>query len=239
MNKDKLLIFYSSKNTHGKKDATGAFIPEARGFARHYGIPDEHLIGVDCTQPKRQRREQVLAAIASVEGLEGLLFFCHGWPTGIQMGFNLKNLHILADVIAKHAVDDIKVGLMACLTAENKERDNEVKEIGPATDGGFADRLRDELSARKISRGWVDGHKTAGHTSWNPMLIRFLCENANQEEDDDHETPGGSWIIKPGSLYWKRWREALKNNTGNLRYEFFRQEVQKIRSFLDVAKYRS
>jgi hypothetical protein len=227
MNADKLLIFYSSKNSHGKKDATGAFIPEAKAFAGHYMVPDDHIIGVDCSQPKRQRRAQVLKGIESVEGLEGLLFFCHGWPTGIQFGFNLKNLQILAALIADSAADEIKIGLMACLTAENRERDNEVNDVGPATDGGFADCLRDEIVFQSrqldssLKKGWIDGHKTAGHTSWNPMVVRFLLEDVT-EEDDKHR--GGAWIVEPGSQYWRRWRAALKNNTDNLRYEFFRKD---------------
>jgi hypothetical protein len=229
MNKDKLLIFYSSKNSHVKKDATGAFIPEARAFARHYTVPDEHVIGIDCSQPKRQRRAQVLEGIESVEGLEGLLFFCHGWPTGIQFGFNLRNLDVLAALISGHSADDIKIGLMACLTAENRERDNEVDDVGPATDGGFADQLRDMLADMGQKKGWIDGHKTAGHTSWNPRVVRFLLEDVT-EEDDKHQ--GGAWIVQPGSRYWKRWRKALKNNTGNLRYEFFRKDELAIKQQL-------
>lgn len=226
MNAEKLLIFYSSVNTPKKKDATGAFIPEARGFARHYMVPDEHVIGVDCTQQKRQRREKVLNALATVDGLEGLLFFGHGWPNGIQFGFTRKNLNVLSAAISSRCSDDIKVGLMACLTAENDVRDQELEELGPATDGGFADMLRDDLVKAKKTKGWVDGHKTAGHTSWNPYVVRFMC-------DADADAEGGAWIVQPGSGMWKRWREALKKNTGGLRYEFFRKDELAIKSYLD------
>ena len=211
MNPDKILIFYSSKNSKGKRDATGAFIPEAKAFAAHYGVPNKNVIGVDCTKASYMRRKIVLDSIKSVSEIEGLLFLCHGWPTGIQFGFNIDNVAMLASSIRNHS-EDIHIALMACSTAENKIKDNEIYNLGPATDGGFADKLRDDLYISGLC-GWVDAHKTKGHTTRNPMVVRF--------EIEDFRT-GGEWIVPPHSKLWKHWRTALRYNTDDLRYEFFK-----------------
>ena len=42
------LIIYSSENTGGLKDATGAFIPESKFFAEKYDVPDEDMLAVNC-----------------------------------------------------------------------------------------------------------------------------------------------------------------------------------------------
>ena len=89
--------------------------------------------------------------------------------------------------------------------------------LGPATDGGFADVLRDEMVRAGLSSGWVDGHKTAGHTSFNPFLVRFLCEDV---DDPEHGAEGGSWLVQPRSQLWRKWIAALKSKKNGLRYRF-------------------
>ncbi len=112
---------------------------------------------------------------------------------------------------------DAKVTLFACLAAENDVRDKIVSGLGPATDGGFADMLRDEMVRRGLDAGWVDAHKTAGHTSWNPFLVRFLCSYV---DDPEFGAEGGAWIVAPRSELWKNWIAALKNQKGAMRYRF-------------------
>lgn len=213
------LVFYSSKNSDGKTDASGAFVPEAKSFAKRHNIPVCDVIGVDCTKRNSpgKRREVVMDEIAKRSNLDLLAFFGHGWPDGIQFG--LKRIHVqyLVKVIGMHSNPGLKVGLFACLTAENDVREADHRNVGPGTDNGFADCFRDEMVRCGMSGGWVDAHKTAGHTNWNPYVVRFMCEDV---KDPQYGAEGGSWLVSPGSLYWKRWCRALKNKATFFRYDF-------------------
>ena len=203
------IIFYSNTNSNGKNDATGAFVPEAKAFAKYYGVPPENVVGVNCKLPPIQRRKAVIKKLKQAKDFEVLMFFGHGWPDGIQFGFNRANIDELASAI--DFVDGMKIGIFACLTAENDTRDNNIDGLGVATDGGFADKLRDVLNVEYGWTGWVDAHKTAGHATWNPYVVRF---KAGQHL-------GGQWIITPGTDLWKHWVRALANNDDDMRYRFF------------------
>jgi hypothetical protein len=229
---EKALVFYSKKNEPGRVDATGAFIPEAKAFKRYYGIPDENFIGVDCTKGNKpaNRRDLVLGEISKREGLQVLAFFGHGFPHGIKFGLTLKYVDLL--VANLRAEKDLKIGLYACLAAENDVRDTNVKGVGPGTDGGFADMLRDEMVRVGITDGWVDGHKTAGHTSWNPNVVRFLCEDV---DDPEYGAEGGAYIVAPRSKYWKKWCRALKDNKSGFRYSFMTKTEFEIKKSLEVG----
>lgn len=204
------LIFYSNVNTHGKRDATGAFIPEALAFQEYHGIQPEFCIGVDCSKyhMSKKRRDKVFTAISSRKNLDLIAFFGHGWPDGIQFGINRRHIPQLVDALNEPS-PDLKVVLYACLAAENDVRDSSITDLGPATDGGFADLLRDELARNGVTDGWVDGHKTAGHTTWNPHVVRFLCETVTDEERGGE---GGAYLVAPGSQLWREWCYVLKNN---------------------------
>ncbi len=223
------LVFYSSKNVKGRKDSTGAFTPEAKKFAKFHGVSDEDLIGIDCTKTNRpgNRRAMVIQELRQRESLELLAFFGHGWPSGIQFGFNKKHINLLVGHL--QATNDLKIGLYACLAAENQVRDTDHKNVGPGTDGGFADMLRDEMVRFGITRGWVDAHKTAGHTSWNPYVVRFLCEDV---DDPEYGAEGGGWIVEPRSKYWKTWVQALRRNAGGIRYGFMVEDELSIKKML-------
>ncbi|MDD5511065.1 MAG: hypothetical protein PHI12_09680 [Dehalococcoidales bacterium] len=224
------LVFYSSTDTKGKRDATGAFIPEARAFARFHDIPSSYCIGVDCkglTAP--ERRKVVIDEISKRELWDVIAFFGHGWPDGIQFGFTRKTVDDLAGVIAAHSSPDVCVGLFACLAAENDVRDSTVKKLGPATDGGFADMLRDSMVRHGVSYGWVDAHKTAGHTSWNPYVVRFLCEDV---DDPEWGAEGGAWLVEPRSALWKKWVAALRDRSTGLRYGFLISSEFAIKQYL-------
>lgn len=210
------LIFYSSKNTHGKKDSSGAFRPEAKAFAKFYNVPSKNVVGIDCTAPKKERKIKVFEKLSKVDDIELLMFFGHGWPQGIQFGFNRSDIDELAASI--NFVDGCKIGIFACLTAENDTRDNNISGLGAATDGGFADMLRDSLNFNFGWTGWIDAHKTAGHTTWNPYAVRFVAG----------QNFGGQWIISPDSPLWKKWVKALHKNSNNIRYNFLTMTQKEI-----------
>lgn len=219
--KTNMVVIYSNTNTEGKRDATGAFIPEAKAFQKRHNIPDEHMFGVKCPGVAKAKRRQAalegIRAVGRTGKIDTIAFFGHGWPKGIQFGFNRNNLIELVNTMAEICQDDVNVILYACLAAENDERDTDYGNPGPATDGGFADMLRDEMVRQGMKSGWVDAHKTAGHTTWNPYVIRFLCSDV---EDEEEGAMGGAWIVEPRSQFWKKWRTALKSAEGTLRYDF-------------------
>jgi len=219
INRSNVLVFYSNRNTNGKKDATGAFIPEATNFKQVNNIPDELFLGVNLKKVKAsKRREIVLDKLNSIEKpLDGIAFFGHGWPQGIQFGFRREHIEELVKAMSFVCKRDCKVVLYACLAAENDIRDNIVKDIGPATKGGFADKLRDAMVREGFVGGHVDAHKTAGHTTRNPYVVRFLTDNILTHEKFDYS--GGSWIVEPGSMFWKKWVRYL-HESKTLRYTF-------------------
>lgn len=226
------LVFYSSRNVHGRPDATGAFIPEAKKFAKFHGVPAENLIGIDCTKRNKpgNRRAMVIKELRQRQDVELLAFFGHGWPSGIQFGFKKSHISLLVEHVM--AADSLKIGLYACLAAENQVRDRDHVNVGPGTDGGFADMLRDKMVQNGIAVGWVDAHKTAGHTSWNPYVVRFLCEDV---DDPEFGAKGGGWLVEPRSAYWKKWVRALRRNIGDIRYRFMVEDELTIKKMLAEA----
>lgn len=206
-----VLAFAPMHNTKGRKDATGAFQPEARAFCE---LNDGQLILVDNNKvPASEMRARVIKEVANTpDQIPQVAFFCHGSRCGIQFGFTRANVATLAKVIARKSVY-ATVPLYACLAA------------GPATDaaggdGGFADALRDALCAEGAIWCRVDAHATAGHTTWNPYVRRF---------DGVGNTSGGcggQYIVAPGSKLWPRWRKALRET--NLRLTFSRLSIGEI-----------
>ena len=221
--KKNFLVLYSSTNRKGRKDATGAFIPEAKAFAKFHEVPANHCVGIDLENiPPSARRAEVYRAIHEStynRPLDVVAFYGHGWPDGIQFGFSRETVGELAAIFSRKCSKDVRVALYACLAAENDKRDKNRSEddIGPGTDGGFADVLRDELVRHGITHGCVDAHKTRGHTTWNPFVVRFLCESV---EDATYGGTGGAWLVQPGSTYWRQWCQALRSRRGTLRHEF-------------------
>jgi len=216
-----ILVIYSNTNTGKKHDASGAFIPEAKAFAKLHGVLKENIVGIKCPRVKKSTRRSDVYTAIEVAGydqkLDAIAMFFHGWPRGIQPGFNRSHIPKLVEVMSQHCNPNVKITLYACLAAENDVRDKQTKNLGPATDGGFCDVLRDEMVRKGFTAGHVDGHKTAGHSGWNPYLVRFLCDAV---EDPEIGGLGGHWLVAPGSQFWKPWVKALKNKEGGLRYRF-------------------
>lgn len=209
-----IAVIYSTKNKRGKKDATGAFIPEARAFQLVHGISDNNMIGINCISHTMKRRyENLISALYAIgrnEPLDAIVFFGHGWPNGIQFGLTKKNVSSFVYLLVQNRTVKLTChfALYTCLTAENEIRDKQIKNIGPATKGGFADQLAYRLGRMNIA-GHVDAHKTSGHTTWNPYVVRF---------QNTIESPRAAWLVEPGSESWKNWVKAVRGS--NLRFEF-------------------
>lgn len=205
-------IFAPMYNSDGKRDATGAFQPEARAFARLVcgaGRGEATVTLVDNRRPKPATRRAVLDAVGAVRP-DRLVFFCHGWKAGIQFGIGLEHLEELAAACSQPPI----VTLYACSTAAG----------ATGGDGGFADALRDALCLSGAPWCRVDAHTTAGHTTRNPYVRRF----------DGLGSPvggqGGQWIVAPpaaggNAVLWKRWVAALRTD---FRFQFPELEISEI-----------
>ena len=209
-----VLCLAPDQNSPGRYDATGAFLPEARAFARaNSQNPDAIIARFPARELFLRRRAVCLRAIESApKPLDVLAFFCHGWRDGLQAGWQRTTLLHLARTLAQHAARDAHVVLYACDTGRDQDelREDDT-EPGPGGDGGFADELRDACEAlgRQIT---VVGHTTAGHCSYNPFARRFVPGCGGR---------GGSWFVEPESPLWQAWVHALREPRGTLRYRFW------------------
>lgn len=208
----KALAIHATKNTNGKSDASGAFVPEAVAFQKLYAC---HREGFDNTLPEAARRAQVEGILARYRELELVAIFCHGYRRGLQTGHTLATVNALADRIAACSAPNVRVVLYACSTAHALNR----------TRGGFADALRDALTARGKT-GHVDGHTTAAHATRNAMLQRFYMGEPESET-------AGDWFVEPKTPLWSRWRAALR---GDLRFRFPTMNVPEVYAALQGAR---
>jgi hypothetical protein len=228
------LAIHATKNSRRKDgtikpDATGAFIIEAKDFADHYACYRE---GFDNELPDALRRKRVEDILRKYRDLELIAFFCHGYRRGLQTEHDLQTVNALADAIAVASGPNIVVALYACSTAHALT----VKR------GGFADALRDALTARGKT-GHVDAHTTAAHSVWNPMLQRF-------DMGDPVEEIVGDWLVRPrlknperktnrkapptlpADPEWKAWTKRLKAKNDPFCFRFPLMTADAIRAAL-------
>lgn len=217
----RMLCFVPDANSPGKSDVTGAFLPEARGFARHHGVnPELAIRRFPAAAPIQKRRAVCVQAFDTMfDPLDLVVFFCHGWRDGLQAGFLRANILVLARLLALHAKHDAHVLLYACDTGRDGDTlSDDETEPGPGGDGGFADELRDACEAigRRVT---VMGHTTTGHCVLNPFARYFAPGCAGK---------GGHWYVEPESALWQRWVRALRDPRSTLRYRFPRMTPAQI-----------
>ena len=139
------IAFACSRNSPGKRDATGAFMPEAQAWCKeNHGIlhPLDPDIGMNTM------RNYVLKVIELAVPAPIYAFFCHGWATGMQLGFKgSADAALLGKALAK-ANPDCAVIFYCCSTGQGFAR--QVAAAGPDIE--------------------VWSHTSRGHTTLNPML---------------------------------------------------------------------
>lgn len=208
----KIAAFAPLYNTQGRHDATGAFQPEAGRYLAYHGASIACLYLFDNRRTKKEMRAAVVNVLKSRSGLDAIAFFCHGYKRGLQCGIDTDTARDLARAIGASSLwAGPAVTLYACDTGRDIDADrlDDLEQFGG--DGGFADRLRDELCVAGYVHCRVDAHTTAGHTTRNPNVRRF----------DGAGSPvggiGGYYIVPKGSKMWKKWRAAL---TTDFRFQF-------------------
>jgi len=218
MQKRRMLIFRPMHNSHGKRDVTGAFAPEADRYADTVCTKGSMVVTINNKKPFWHRRRQVLEvfeeALDNPAFFDGVAFVCHGWKHGIQLGFRSGNVDELAEWI--HAVCQhsfLEVPLYCCSTGG----DVLTSRTSPGTgDYSFADLLRDDICR------WADAddfasycrimaHETVAHTTKNPR-VRFF---------DGMGSPaggvGGYRPARPGAALWSAWKRELRNRDSDFR----------------------
>lgn len=216
MNRKRMLVFRPEHNSHGKKDVTGAFKPEATRYLRAVCTSDSRLVAVDNHLGFLKRQSVVSTALAEADKdpayYDGVAFFCHGWTSGIQLGF--KNAHVfeLADRIHNLCEHSFPVvPLYCCSTGGDPKSAN----TSPGTgDNSFADKLRDALCERIAASGLspyprVFAHETVAHTTKNPRVRVFDGQGSSEGG------VGGYRPVKVGGSLWKAWKRELRDTKKN------------------------
>lgn len=226
-----MLILTPDRNVH-RRDYSIVFGPEAERYKRaldnHGKLSDRfnstiHKINV--ARPMARRRAQTLDIIDSVPSgtLDGVTFFMHGWPKGIQCGFRLNDAKTFVDHLVPKLRDGVGtavsmpliINLFCCLTGDVPGSGNsDAKKLGPGGDGGFADRVRDELCRAGYPWVKVYAHTTKGHSTRNPF-VRVMHGDGSPVGGD-----GGRFAIPPPkrgapSPMWKAWKAALWTTKGS------------------------
>lgn len=218
------LIFIPLHNSKGKRDVTGAFLPEAIAFKlQHGGV----VYSVDNSLPMARRRAEVLRKIERERDFfNTVAFFCHGWQDGIQLGFNRKNVRELARALFEYGAlndNDMVVALYCCSTGEDPQ-DKPLEAVGTG-DNSFADKLRDALCEQGEINCRIVAHSTAGHTTQNPHVLYMDGMGSNLGG------VGGYAPVGPKSKLWVKWKKALR--TTDLRFRFPYMTVAEIHAELE------
>jgi hypothetical protein len=211
------------------------FQKQARDFARIHGgdvvLYDNHI-------PMRQRAQVLLDAIARYQGKTKLIciaHFGHGWSRGIQIGIDIRGgtKGITPDELAKALVNVAGPGIILA-TFSCSAGDAPVD--GPATDGSFCDETRDALCRHGMISNRVFGHKTAGHTSYNPFALFF------DGKGESTGGIGGEWVIPPPKAegydrdLWLKWKKIVLNPDDDLDLRVPFLEIRTIRALVMAAK---
>ncbi len=197
-------------------DMSAVFRPEMVRLCRLFDLsPGDTIRTFDNHRGLPERERQVLADLATVEpgSLDAVVFCCHGWKTGIQAGFDLRTVAKLAAAIRRASRTTVVVALYCCDTGRDPDPDRADDQIeGPGGDGGFADRLRDELCRVGAVDCRVFGHTVVGHAVRAPWVRGFLGLGNPTGGN------GGMWIVAPHTDPWPAWQRAL--NSTDLRFRF-------------------
>ncbi len=227
----RVLAIVCQHNVRGKKDVTGAFLPEAQKLTKA-AAPGSRIVRVDNSKPFGRRRREINGILDKLisEGahFDSIAPFCHGWLNGIQIGYSRKTVKQFADRIRDLSGDSsvATVPLYCCSTGEDED-DSSITAAGTGDDS-FADKLRDAMCDNGQTLCRVMAHTTVAHTTKNPMVL-FM---------DGMGVPdggvGGYPPVSPKSKNWKAWKRELRRHAGTLRFRFPYMSVAEIHAELSA-----
>lgn len=205
-----VLVLTPSANSH-RRDFDNVFKPESELLARSYRSVHCQIVRVPVA-PVDPRTLKVLAGQRAFESaarsvLEVLgngvrwshvIVLCHGWSTGMQLGFrsrkqrgrDVEHLRALCDTLK--SVAPKAVTLFACSAGADPHSATSSPGSG---DGSLADHLRDQTGVPVLA------HTTVGHATRNPNLILFEAAGV--------PLVGGVRMPEPGTALFKRVSSGL------------------------------
>jgi protein tyrosine phosphatase (PTP) superfamily phosphohydrolase (DUF442 family) len=205
-----VLILTPSANSH-RRDFENVFKPESELLARAYRSAHCQIVRVPVAavdpgtlqvlagqRAFESAARAVLAATGNGVPWSHLIMLCHGWSTGLQLGFRTARQRGRDAAHFERLVETLKtlplksITLFACSAGADP--------LSPTTspgsgDNSLADRLRDEVGVPVLA------HATVGHATRNPDLILFEAS----------PTPliGGLRIPEPGSKLYRHVSRGL------------------------------
>jgi hypothetical protein len=216
------LVFADTHNTKGKVDGD-----EFGRQATRCGNAWDGALRIgwrDSDNHKRPavRRKAILDEIKRAALLAGenkahwaFGFFCHGWPTGLSLGFKLAHVPELADAIAEAVPEgaELSIGLFACSTGRSRflwrpEARNKADYYKPMMDVGKRDGFAMLLCAELAKRGRyarITAHLTSGHTTRNPHKVRIQPVGQPIEIKRERMVDDGDGPV------WGHWRRQLRD----------------------------
>lgn len=204
------IVFTPDRNKISN-DYVGAFEPEALRYASYWaGQGDEVTIHKMAPMSAERSVLKMLEVIEAAGNVDRLVFFCHGWKTGIQMGLSCgddKGRDTLATFCTRlvaASTPQLKVALYACSTGASS--------TSVTGDGGFADALRDGLCKAGRADVTVFAHTTAGHTSRNEY-VRFFSGKG-----DPLGGVGGDDVVARKTPEFAKLRERLHEVKDDFRW---------------------
>ena len=162
------LIFYSSTNTHGKNDSSGAFTPETIRLYDYLRSQDENnrISVVPITtngKSSSEKRIQVEKALHEYRDIkfDSVFFLCHGYKHGIQFGYSWKwGAKRLVEKLTQHNPSLSAITFYCCSVSKDK--------------GNLAQWTFDELKEKSEAEyTQVFGHYSKGHATMNPNIKIF------------------------------------------------------------------
>jgi len=170
-----------------------------------------------------------------VRDISAIVFFCHGWRHGLQLGF--KEIHGVrgrahlaqfAEKINRISRDDVVVILYSCATAKPNPRTGE-------HDGTeFAGLLRDEILSQPnpSTACRVVGHMKTAHSYWMPYIMFYEGRDGVGSPGIDL-TPGGPPATNPMRANFQTYlRGDFAHDHDGFRWEYPFMTVTAIQNYL-------
>jgi hypothetical protein len=195
------LAFTGDRNRPGKRDWSGAFLPEAKRYS-------EYITATPLDASAKAQRAWIIDDLRERRPSE-VAFFCHGLANKIELGFSKANVDELALALAEVACD--RVALYCCSTGGGP---------GIGGDSGFADSLRDAMCHAGLVHCRVLAHRTSGHCSMNPNKRLF------EGRGSPVGGVGGVDIVRPGSELWGVWKRRLRDARDPLRWQLLELGIE-------------
>lgn len=226
------IAFYPAPDHPG--DGSAYFKKEALRWAElHNGVAHEFaahkMNGIvprkEMLSETAKRRAQIIAVIdAAPAPITDVAFFCHGWRTGFQAGFDVASSRELVAALARKSTASLRVWLYCCACGTGPLDSKYISSDKETGDGSVADAIRDGLCLAGLSACRVDAHATVGDATHNADVRRF-------------EAPagvGGYNIVARGSPLRPFWVDAINHTDFRLRLTEI--DADKIRAGLDAVR---